>query len=170
MCIIVPMLMNRHQDYGTWNLVDGMAEPRAIMAAVFLEDCDATNAPLMIVPRSQSHGLIDSASRDTEVGYVIRKIDQSTLSSLAANSAVEALTGPVGSVAFLHCNIVHGSTNNVSPRGRAIFYLNYNACSNATKGLGVEGRGWWHCNTDATPLVSLPDDCLQPQTARGAKL
>lgn len=69
-----------HQDFGTWNLVDGMAEPRAIMAAVFLEDCDATNAPLMIVPRSQSHGLIDNASRDTEVGYRLpERVDVSPL-------------------------------------------------------------------------------------------
>ena len=149
-----------HQDYGTWQLVDGMREPRAIMAAVFLEDVDATNAPLLIVPRSQSHGLIDSASRDTEVGYVIRKIDEPTLTELAAASPVEALVGPTGSVAFLHCNIVHGSSNNVSPKDRTIFYLNYNACSNATTGLGVEGRGWWHCNTDATPLTALADDCL----------
>lgn len=138
------------------------------MAAVFLDDCNATNAPLMIVPRSQNHGLIESASRDTEVGYVIRKIDQPTLCSLAADSPVEALTGPVGSVALLHCNIVHGSSNNVSPHGRTIFYLNYNACSNATKGLGVEGRGWWHCNTDATPLTPLADDCLKSRGSREA--
>ena len=36
-----------HQDFGTWNLVDGMAAPHAVMAAVFLDEASAVNAPLM---------------------------------------------------------------------------------------------------------------------------
>ena len=93
-----------HQDFGTWNLVDGLAEPRAVMAAVFLDEATAANAPLLIVPGSQNHGLIDTASRDTEQGYVIRKVDRQTLSRLVDEGGLEALTGPAGSVALLHCN------------------------------------------------------------------
>ena len=53
-----------------------MAAPHAVMVAVFLDDCTAVNAPLLIVPESQAHGLVDTASRDREDGYVIRKIDR----------------------------------------------------------------------------------------------
>ena len=57
---------------------------------------------------------------------------------------------------------VHGSSNNVSPLPRSIFYLNYNACSNRTPSdQNSPGRGWWHCNTDATPLRPLADNCLE---------
>ena len=43
-----------------------MAAPHAVMVAVFLDDCTAVNAPLLIVPESQAHGLVDTASRDRE--------------------------------------------------------------------------------------------------------
>ena len=60
-----------------------MAAPRAAMAAVFLDAATSANAPLLIVPGgSQNHGLIDTQprARHREGGYVIRKIDRSTLS------------------------------------------------------------------------------------------
>ena len=102
------------------------------------------------------------------MGYVIRKIDQPTLGWLVEGDGMEALTGAAGTVALLHCNIVHGSGPNISPMSRTIFYLNYNACSNACAGLGVAGRGWWHCNTDSTALRALADDCLLPGTINNA--
>ena len=55
---------------------------------------------------------------------MIWKIDHATLGQLVDQGGIEALTGPTGSVALLHCNIVHGSSDNVSPMSRAVFYLN----------------------------------------------
>ena len=72
-----------------------------------------------VVPGSQTHGLIESASREAPTGYVIRKIGQQTLSALVGEGGLEALVGPAGSVALMHCNIVHGSANNVGPRRRS---------------------------------------------------
>jgi hypothetical protein len=74
------------------------------------------------LPASES--LVDSTSSYTEEGYVIWKIDHATLGQLVDQGGIEALTGPTGSVALLHCNIVHGSSDNVSPMSRAVFYLN----------------------------------------------
>lgn len=152
-----------HQDFGTWHRVDGMAAPHCLMTAVFLDEANAANAPLMIVPGSQHHGLIEDAVPDAEAdGYALMEIDRPTLERLVAEGGLEALTGPAGSVAFLHCNIVHGSSNNITPWRRAIFYLNYNAVSNACAGLD---RAWHHCNRDHSPLEPLADDCLRALAA-----
>jgi ectoine hydroxylase len=151
-----------HQDFGTWHRVDAMAAPKCVMTAVFLDEANAANAPLLIVPGSQHHGLIEDATPDAEAsGYALMEIDRATLERLVAEGGLEALTGPAGSVAFLHCNIVHGSSNNITPWRRAIFYLNYNAVSNA---CGGRDRAWHHCNRDATPLQPLADDCLTAAT------
>lgn len=147
-----------HQDYGTWHRVDGMMEPKAVMTAVFLDDCTAVNAPLMVVPGSQNHGLIDEVEADNKAkGYALFDIDRETLAAMADTHGIEALMGPAGSVCFLHCNIVHGSSNNVSPWDRTIMYMNYNAVSNACSGTD---RAWYHNNRDFTPLNPLSDDCL----------
>ena len=147
-----------HQDYGTWHRVDGMQQPKAVMTAVFLNDCTAVNAPLMVVPGSQHQGLIDDVAEDEQVeGYALFDIDRQTFQALADAHGIEALMGPAGSVCFLHCNIVHGSSNNVSPWDRTIMYMNYNAVSNACTGTD---RAWYHNNRDFTPLVALEDGCL----------
>jgi ectoine hydroxylase len=147
-----------HQDYGTWHRVDGMQHPKAVMTAVFLDDCTAVNAPLMVVPGSQNHGLIQDVAEDDQAkGYALYDIDRDTLQTLADEHGIEALMGPAGSVCFLHCNIVHGSSNNVSPWDRTIMYMNYNAVSNACTGTD---RSWYHNNRNFTPLIPLEDDCL----------
>ena len=147
-----------HQDFGTWHKVDGMPEPHCVMTMIFLDDCTAVNAPLLIVPGSQSFGHIDSAKKDTNAkGYALFDIDRATLTKLSEQSPVEALIGPAGSVAFLHCNIVHGSANNISPYSRTVMYFNYNAVSNACTNTE---RAWHHNNRDFTPLQALEDNCL----------
>ncbi|MCH2203209.1 MAG: phytanoyl-CoA dioxygenase family protein [Fuerstiella sp.] len=149
-----------HQDYPPWNKIDGMPEPMCIMAAVFIDDCSVARSPLLIVPGSQRHGLLDSEPHPDTTGkeYALHHIDHVTLKSLAADNGIEALVGPAGSVAFVHCNVVHGSANNVSPWQRAIMYLIYNAVNNACTGTD---RAWYHNNRDFSPLLPLDDDCLK---------
>ena len=53
-----------HQDYGTWARDDGMPEPRAMNIAVFLDEVMPINGPLMLVPRSHTHGVL-AAGHDT---------------------------------------------------------------------------------------------------------
>ena len=62
------------------------------------------------------------------------------------------------SVAFIHCNLIHGSANNVSPWRRGIMYLNYNAVSNACTD---HSRAWCQCNRDVTPLEPVEDEALR---------
>ena len=148
-----------HQDYPPWHLIDGMPEPNCIMASVYIDDCTAVTSPLLVVPGSQRHGLLDSQLHEDARGrgYALHHLDDSTLERLAAENGIEPLIGPAGSVALIHCNVVHGSANNVSPWRRAIMYLNYNAVGNACTG---DERPWYQNNRDFTPLRSGNDGCL----------
>ncbi|MBQ16568.1 MAG: proline hydroxylase [Planctomycetaceae bacterium] len=144
-----------HQDYPPWKSIDGMPRPRCVMATVFLDDCSPVNSPLLLMPGSQQHGLLESHPQtDSNThGYDLHQITTADLKRLAAEHGIEPLVGPAGSVALIHCNVVHGSANNVSPWRRAILYLIYNAVSNACTGTS---RPWYQNNRDFTPLQPGP--------------
>ncbi|MEE3373350.1 MAG: phytanoyl-CoA dioxygenase family protein [Planctomycetota bacterium] len=145
-----------HQDYPPWHTIDGMPQPRCIMASVFLDDCTTVNSPLLVLPGSHRHGLLSSQlHKDADGrGYELHHLATETLRQLADQHGIEPLIGPAGSVAFVHCNLVHGSANNVSPWRRAIAYLIYNAVSNAcTK----TERPWYQNERDFSPLRPLPE-------------
>ena len=76
----------------------------------------------------------------------------------ALDDGIDPLIGPSGSVAFVHCNVLHGSANNVSPWSRSIIYMNYNAVSNACT---EATRPWYQNNRDFSPLKSLESDCIK---------
>ena len=106
-----------HQDYPPWHLIDGMPEPSYVMASIFIDDCTEVTSPLLVVPSSQHHGLLDSKLHEDAKcrGYALHNIDNATMERLADESGIESLIGPAGSVAFIDCNVVHGSANNISP-------------------------------------------------------
>ena len=147
-----------HQDYPPWHMIDGMPEPRCIMASVFIDDCTAVTSPLLIVPGSQRHGMLDSKRHKDAKGYALHHIDHATFELIANENGIEALIGPAGSVAFVDVNVLHGSANNVSPWRRAITYLIYNAASNACTSTE---RPSYQNNHDHSPLQPLDDECLR---------
>ncbi len=147
-----------HQDYGTWRLEDGMPTPRALMIAVYLDDVDATNGPLLVIPGSHHHGHVDQNNPDRDpTGYTVVDIDRAAIARLAAEHGIQAMTFKAGSVVFMHCNLVHASPENLTPKRRTIVYINANSVENRiTKPV----RAAHHANRDFTPLVPLADDCL----------
>lgn len=149
-----------HQDFPPWHMIDGMPEPRCVMASVFVDDCSAAKSPLLVVPGTHRHGLMNSKLHDDArgEGYDLYHVDRATMARLADEHGIEAMIGPAGSVCLIHCNLLHGSANNVSPWRRAIMYLIYNAVSNACTGTR---RPWYQNNRDFTPLQPLKDDCLR---------
>ena len=138
-----------HQDFNQWHRHDGMQRPHALMVALFLDEVNACNAPLMVIPGSHRRGhiLVPDAM---EIGLDIVR-------ELVDEGGIEALMGAAGSVAFMHCITVHGSTSNLSPWPRCLFYLNYNSVDNTAI---ARRRAPFHCGTDFTPLQPLADDCL----------
>ncbi|MGH8521620.1 MAG: phytanoyl-CoA dioxygenase family protein [Gammaproteobacteria bacterium] len=146
-----------HQDFSTWYLVDGMKEAKPIVIGVFLDEINACNAPLMIVPRSHRRGMIarsGSCPDPTGTGQIV--IDAEILRKLVARGGMRALTGPPGSTFFIHANLVHASTENISLLRRAILYVVYNPMSNAC----TTRRAGYFAPNAHTPVTALADDCL----------
>lgn len=147
-----------HQDFATWHHADGLLQPKAMMVAVFLEESTPVNGPFLFIPRSHRHGMVHDAEEDREArGYVLYNISHDTIARLAEEGGIVARTATPGSVLFCHCNIVHGSSANISPYPRTIFYMNLATVDNpATK----FDRLPHHCSRDFSPIEPLEDDCL----------
>jgi ectoine hydroxylase len=152
-----------HQDFATWQFEDGMPTARALMIGLFLDDMSDCNGPLMVIPGSHRYGHIadNQADRD-KFGYTVMDLSQKVIADLVAEGGVEALTGPAGTVLFMHCNLVHGSTGNITPSARTIAYLNVNSTENC---ITKFSRAEHFANRDFSPLQPFSDDCLLQQVA-----
>ena len=64
-----------HQDYGTWARDDGMPEPRAMNIAVFMDEVMHINGPLMLVPRSHKHGVLQAGHDEETTSYPLWTLD-----------------------------------------------------------------------------------------------
>lgn len=147
-----------HQDFSTWHVRDGLPEPNAVVTFIFLDDVTAANSPVLVIPRSHKDGLIGKASDGIaeQGGYQLMIIKPDTLKELAAKTGVEALTGPRGTLVFIHCALVHGSAENISPLRRALFSVIFNAVANRAR----HPRDEHWATADVVPIQPLTDDCL----------
>jgi ectoine hydroxylase len=146
-----------HQDYGTWKNDDLMPEPRAMNVAIFLDEVNEFNGPLMFIPGSHELGVIDAAHDVTTTSYPLWTIDNDTIAKLVARGGIVAPKGPAGSMILFHSCLVHASTSNLSPWNRVAVYLSLCACDNHIRRFK---RPEYIAHRDFTPLELLPDDCL----------
>ena len=116
---------------------------------VYLDDVNACNCALMVIPGSHRRGHIYVPDR--------MEIDEAIVAELVREGGIVPLTGPPGSVVFLHANTVHGSTPNITPWPRSICYMIYNSVENTTI---LHPRGDFRCRTDFTPLTKMDENCL----------
>ncbi|HZZ95359.1 MAG TPA: phytanoyl-CoA dioxygenase family protein [Usitatibacter sp.] len=146
-----------HQDYGTWMNDDLMPEARAMNVAIFLDEVNEFNGPLMFIPGSHRQGAI-AASHDTSTtSYPLWTIGKDTITQLVANGGIVAPKGPPGSMILFHGCLVHASTSNLSPWNRVSVYLSLCAVSNHIRRFK---RPEYIAHRDFTPIATLPDDCL----------
>jgi ectoine hydroxylase len=146
-----------HQDYGTWRRDDEMPEPRAMNVAIFLDEVNEFNGPLMFIPGSHKLGVVDAAHDVATTSYPLWTIDNGTIAKLVARGGIVAPKGPAGSMILFHSCLVHASTSNLSPWNRVSVYLSLCAVSNHIRRFK---RPEYIAHRDFTPLVCLPDDCL----------
>lgn len=139
-----------HQDFNQWNMMDGLKEPRAILTSIFLDEVTACNAPLMVIRGSHRFGHRPIPVQ--EVG-----LPRELVAEMEEKGEIVALVGPPGSMIFLHSLTVHGSTANMSPRSRNMYYMAYNSVENTPI---PSDRDEFRCGRDYTPLVAIEDDCL----------
>ncbi len=146
-----------HQDFGTWKNDDDMPEPRAMNVAIFLDEVNEFNGPLMFIPGSHKLGVIDAAHDTSTTSYPLWTIDHDTIARLVARGGIVAPKGPAGSMILFHSCLVHASTSNLSPWNRVSVYLSLCAVSNHIRRFK---RPEYIAHRDFTSIDCLPDDCL----------
>ena len=146
-----------HQDYGTWMADDLMPEARAMNVAIFLDEVNEFNGPLMFIPGSHRQGALAAGPRHEhhELSAVDHRRD--TIARLVARGGIVAPKGPAGSMILFHGCLVHASTSNLSPWNRVSVYLSLCAVSNHIRRFK---RPEYIAHRDFTPIACLPDDCL----------
>jgi ectoine hydroxylase len=146
-----------HQDFGTWKNDDLMPEPRAMNVAIFLDEVNEFNGPLMFIPGSHKLGVLDAGHDTTTTSYPLWTIDHDTIAKLVARGGIVAPKGPAGSLLVFHSCLVHASGSNLSPWNRVSVYLSLCAVSNHIRRFK---RPEYIAHRDFAPIQCLPDDCL----------
>lgn len=146
-----------HQDYGTWLNDDQMPEPRAMNIAIFLDEVNEFNGPLMFIPGSHKLGVLDAGHDTTTTSYPLWTIDNDTIRKLVERGGMVAPKGPAGTMLMFHSCLVHASGSNLSPWNRVSVYLSLCAVSNHIRRFK---RPEYIAHRDFTPIRTLPDDCL----------
>jgi len=146
-----------HQDYGTWKRDDDMPEPRAMNVAIFLDEVNEFNGPLMFIPGSHKLGVVDAEHDTSTTSYPLWTIDHDTIAKLVKHGGIVAPKGPAGSMILFHSCLVHASSSNLSPWNRISVYLSLCAVSNHIRRYK---RPEYIAHRDFRPIECLPDDCL----------
>jgi ectoine hydroxylase len=151
-----------HQDYGTWMNDDLMPTERAMNVAIFLDDVNEFNGPLMFIPGSHRRGVIDAKHDLTTTSYPLWTVDHELIAKLVERAGgkkggIVSPKGPAGSMILFHSCLVHASTSNLSPWNRVSVYLSLCAVSNHIRRFK---RPEYIAHREFAPIECLPDDCL----------
>jgi len=152
-----------HQDFATYHRVDGIPDPRGLVIGVLLDDVTACNAPVVVIPRSHSLGIVSEAVIDETVpdheGAARFRYDipTATMTRLVSDYGAEAILGPAGTLFFMHANLVHGSSVNIVPKRRAIAYINVSPCDNRGESFA---RPDYYAARDFSAVTPAAADCL----------
>jgi ectoine hydroxylase len=153
-----------HQDFAFWHREDRMPQPRAVSAAVFLDDVTEFNGPIIVVPGAHTAGMLETPARSDgwaatttqELKYNLA--DSPALPDLVSRNGLVAPKGPAGSVLWFHSNIPHASGQNMSPYGRLLILVSYNAVHNALP--TTSPRPEWLIGRDFTPVAPVEGEFL----------
>jgi ectoine hydroxylase len=153
-----------HQDFGTWHRDDGMPEARAMNVAIFLDEVNEFNGPLLFIPGSHKVGVVEAGHDLQTTSYPLWTLDNHKVSELVAKGGIVAPKGAPGSMLLFHGCLVHGSPSNMSPWNRVIVYLSLCAVSNHIRQFT---RPDYIAHRDFTPIQTLSDDCLLRPDVKG---
>jgi ectoine hydroxylase len=147
-----------HQDYGTWMNDDLMPTPRAMNIAIFLDEVNEFNGPLIFIPGSHKMGALEAGHDLRTTSYPLWTISNDNIRKLVAHGGgLVAPKGPPGSLLMFHSCLVHASTSNLSPWNRVSVYLSLCSVQNHINRFKRPG---YIAHRDFTPIQCLPDDCL----------
>lgn len=125
-----------HSDFETWHVEDGVPAMRLLSCSIALTANTPYNGPLMILPGSHQRfvpcaGLTPkdhyrASLKQQELGVP----DELALARLVQDFGITAPTGLAGAVTFFDCNVMHGSSSNITPLPRSNVFVVYNSLHN----------------------------------------
>lgn len=152
-----------HSDFETWHAEDGMPAPRALSISVALTPNYVHNGSLMLIPGSHRTfvptggatpaGHYRTSLRQQEVGVP----DPASLTTLVEHAGdIAVVTGAPGSAVVFDCNVMHGSTANMTPFPRTNLFVVYNSVENALQDpfAGTQARPPFVATRRVEPLVA----------------
>ena len=155
-----------HQDFGTWHL-DGIERPAMTTVMLMLDDSTEMNGCLYFLPGSHRANR-QAPYWDDSTAYKLWAVGPERLRELMAEFPPPVpVTGGAGTVAVLHCNLLHASGHNLSATDRRQAYLCYNQVANHPHEVEnprpdyVRSRNW-------TPLELMPDDAILAAARKAA--
>jgi len=143
-----------HQDYDYWYGF-GCPEPRMGSVMVAVDKADRDNGCLQVIRGSHEQGLLPHDAIGTQRG-----VDELTVRKLLADHDHIYVELDAGDAVFFHCNTVHRSDANRSPRRRWSLLSCYNAASNASPEAIV--------HPGYTPLLKVSGDEIRRTGVRFA--
>ncbi|MEU8412588.1 ectoine hydroxylase [Amycolatopsis japonica] len=150
-----------HSDFETWHAEDGMPLPRAVSCSIALTDNYPFNGGLMVMPGSQ-RTFVQCAGETPEDNYKSSLKEQRVgvpseedITSLAAEYGIDQFTGQAGSALWFDSNVMHGSSNNITPYPRSNIFVVFNSVENALQKpyAAIEPRPAFIAGRDSTPLT-----------------
>lgn len=125
-----------HSDFETWHVEDGIPAMRMVSCSIALTANTPHNGPLMIIPGSHQR-FVSCVGATPENHYKaslkqqdIGVPDDISLAQLVQDFGITAPTGLAGSVTFFECNLMHGSSSNITPLPRSNVFLVFNSVDN----------------------------------------
>ena len=126
-----------HSDFETWHAEDGMPAPRAVSLSIALTDNYPFNGSLMLMPGS--HRTFVPCLGETPEGHYRESLQEQRIgvptnddiTFLAARYGITQFTGRAGSALLFDSNLMHGSSNNITPFPRSNIFLVFNSVDNA---------------------------------------
>ncbi|MDZ4236597.1 MAG: ectoine hydroxylase [Hydrogenophaga sp.] len=125
-----------HSDFETWHVEDGMPAMRAVSCSIALTANTPYNGPLMLMPGShQRHVSCVGATPEDHYKQSLRQQDvgvpdDDSLTRLVQDFGITAPTGLAGAVTFFECNVMHGSSSNITPLSRSNVFMVFNSVHN----------------------------------------
>ncbi|WP_444886171.1 ectoine hydroxylase [Microbulbifer sp. JMSA008] len=125
-----------HSDFETWHVEDGMPRMRALSVSVILTESRNYNGPLMLIPKSHHHYI--GCDGETPEGHYLSSLKKQELGipsddhlrRLTSEGGIKSVIGKPGSLVVFDCNLMHGSSSNISPYPRSNLFFVFNALSN----------------------------------------
>ena len=169
-----------HQDYIFWRNEDGLPAPRVASAAIFLDEVTEFNGPMFVIRSSHKEGCLEISPRtglyegDKAVTTPYKNspawitnltadlkysLNKEAVSRLVSRYGLASPKGSAGSLLFFHGNLVHASSNNISPFDRSVIIITFNSVENLPSRVESPRPGFL-VGRDCTAIKPISEDAL----------